>query len=221
MSSSGGGEPVRVLLVDDHTLFREGVAEILAAEPGVAVAAEADNGQEAVKLAGEEQPDVVLLDVAMPGMGAEDAVRGVLRASPDSKIIVLTMYDEPPLVRRLLSVGAHAYIVKSAAREQLLAAVKTVHLNDDRVMLSVSRATLENLEGRAEKVLSPREVEVLSLAARAMSNAQVARLLYISEGTVKRHLTNIYAKLGVTSRVEAINKAITLGLVAQREGPQL
>jgi DNA-binding NarL/FixJ family response regulator len=205
---------VTVVLADDHTLFREGVAEIFAADEGLRVVGEADSGEEAVELAGKEKPDVVLLDVEMPGPGAEETVGRLLAASPLTKVVVLTMHDEPALVRDLLGSGAHAYIVKSATREELVSAVRTVDRDPDRVVLSVSRGTMEKLEGRHKELLSARELEVLSLAARGMGNAPIARQLYISEGTVKRHLTNTYAKLGVASRADAVNRAVELGLVA-------
>lgn len=214
MSRADG--PVKVLLADDHTLFREGVAEILAAEEDLRVVGEADDGEGAVALAEKERPDVVLLDVEMPGPGAEETIRRILRVSPSSKVVVLTMHDEPPLVRGLLGSGADAYMIKSATRQELLAAIHTADAGADRVVLSVSRGTLDRLGGREKELLSARELEVLSLAAVAMSNQQIASRLYISEGTVKRHLTNVYAKLGVASRVEAVNKAISAGLVASR-----
>lgn len=109
--------------MDDHALFREGVVEIFAAEDDMRVVGEAENGAEGIALAEVEKPDVVLLDVEMPVMGAEGAIEGILRTSPSSKVLVLTMYDEPRLVRRLLALGAHAYIVKNATREELVAAV--------------------------------------------------------------------------------------------------
>lgn len=208
---------IEVLLVDDHALFREGVVEIFAAEDDMRVVGEAENGAEAIALAEREKPDVVLLDVDMPVMGAEGAIEGILRTSPSSKVIVLTMYDEPRLVRKLLALGAHAYIVKNATREELVAAVRTVHRVEDRVVLSVSRSTADRLEGSERGTLSGRELEVLLLTVRAMSNSQIASHLHISEGTVKRHLTNIYAKLGVSSRADAAKKALTSGLITFRD----
>jgi DNA-binding NarL/FixJ family response regulator len=208
---------IKVLLVDDHALFREGVAEIFAAEDDITVVGEAENGFEAVELAEREKPDVVLLDVEMPVMGAERAIEEILRASPSSRVLVLSMYDEPRLVRKLLSLGAHAYIVKSARREELLGAVRAVHRAEDRVVLSVSRNTADRLEGTQKETLSNRELEVLLLTARGMSNAQIAFDLHISEGTVKRHLTNIYAKLGVSSRADAAKQALTSGLITFRD----
>lgn len=204
-------------MVDDHTLFREGVAEIFDAEEGMQVVGEAGNGQEAIRLAAEKKPDVVLLDVEMPVMGAEQAIRRILCASPSSKILVLTMHDEPRLVRKLLTLGAHGYIVKNAIRQELIAAVSSVYRVQDRVVLSVSRDTADRLERSKRSELSSRELEVLLLIVRAMSNSQIASHLYISEGTVKRHLTNIYAKLGVFSRTDAAKKALTRGLITSRD----
>jgi len=214
---SARGDCIKVLLVDDHALFREGVAEIFNAEEGMEVVGEAANGEEAIGLAAEVKPDVVLLDVEMPLMGAEQALRRILCTSPSSKILVLTMYDEPRLVRKLLMLGANGYLVKNAAREELVAAVRTVHRAKDRIVLSVSRSTANRLEGSGQSVLSSRELEVLLLIARAMSNSQIASRLHISEGTVKRHLTNIYAKLGVCSRADAAKKALTSGLLTFRD----
>ena len=208
---------IKVLLVDDHALFREGVVEIFAAEDDMLVIGEAENGVQGVALAGAEKPDVVLLDVEMPVMGAERAIGEILRVSPSSKVLILTMYDEPRLVRRLLGLGAHAYIVKNATREELVAVVHTLHRVKDRVVLSVSRGTADRLEGSERGMLSGRELEVLLLAARAMSNSRIASHLHISEGTVKRHLTNIYAKLGVSSRADAAKKALTSGLITFRD----
>jgi DNA-binding NarL/FixJ family response regulator len=213
----GNGARIKVLLVDDHALFREGVVEIFAAEDDMRVVGEGENGAEAVALAEREKPDVVLLDVEMPVMGAEGAIEGILRASPSSKVIVLTMYDEPRLVRKLLALGAHAFIVKNATREELVAAVRTVHRVEDRVVLSVSRGTADRLEGSERGTLSSRELEVLLLTVRAMSNRQIASHLRISEGTVKRHLTNLYAKLGVSSRADAAKEALTSGLITFRD----
>lgn len=212
-----GDNRIKVLLVDDHALFREGVVEIFTAEDGMRVVGEAENGAEAVALSHSEKPDVVLLDVEMPVMGAEEAIEEILRVSPSSKVLVLTMYDEPRLVRKLLGLGAHAYIVKNATREELVAAVRTVHRDEDRVVLSVSRNTANRLEGAERGTLSVRELEVLLLTVRAMSNNQIASHLHISEGTVKRHLTNIYAKLGVISRADAAKKAFTSGLITFRD----
>jgi len=211
--------PITVLLADDHTLFRAGVAEILAAQGDLRVVGEAETDEDTVTLAREQQPDVVLLDIEMPGPGAAETLRRILRASPSSKVIVVTMHDEARLVRILLALGACAYVVKNATSDELLAAVRAVQHHDDRVIVYVSRATLESLEASGDDLLSARELEVLSLAAGALTNAQIAVQLFISEGTVKRHLSNVYAKLGVNSRVDAINKATAAGLIPNQRTP--
>jgi DNA-binding NarL/FixJ family response regulator len=213
-----GGDPVKVLLVDDRPVLREGLAEILAAEDDLGLVGEAGDCEEAAALALEHKPDVVIMEIEPPGMEAEEAVRRMLAASPLSKVVVFTMHEEPSLLRNLLELGIRSCVIKRATKEELLAAVRAVARDEDRVVLSVSRTTLEKLTGREEEALSARELEVLSLAAEAMSNSQIASRLYISEGTVKRHLTNVYSKLGVSSRIEAINKALRAGLITT-DGP--
>ena len=214
---SAKSDHIKVLMVDDHALFREGVVEIFAAEDDIQVVGEAENGAEAIALAKEEKPDVILLDVEMPVMGAETAIERILRVSPSSKVLVLTMHDEPRLVQKLLTLGARAYMVKSATRGELLAAVRTLARVKDRVVLSVSQDTVERLSGQDKDMLSDRELEVLLLAARAMSNNQIASYLHISEGTVKRHFTNIFAKLGASSKADAIQKALKSRLITFRD----
>lgn len=210
---STSSEPLTVLLVDDHVLFREGVAEIFAAEEDLNVVGEANNGEDALELVQREKPDIVLLDVEMPGMEAEEIIHRILRILPSTQIIILTMHDESRLVRSLLAAGARAYVVKSATRDELLSTLRTIDRDNDRVVISISRQTLEGLEKVHKGILSTRELEVITFVARGMSNAQIASHLYISEGTVKRHLTNIYAKLSVTSRVDAVNKVFAEGLI--------
>jgi DNA-binding NarL/FixJ family response regulator len=208
---------IRVLLVDNHALFREGLAEIFATEDDMRVVGQAKNALEAITLAETQKPDAVLLDIEMPLMGTEEVIGRILRASPSSKILVLTMYDEPHLVRRVLTSGASAFITKHASRDELFAAVRTVHRNKDRVVLSISRRTAERLEEAENRLLSAREFEVLLLTARGMSNNQIALQLSISEATVKRHLTNIYVKLEVSSRADAAKEALKSGLLTLRD----
>lgn len=208
--------PVRVVIADDHTLFREGVVEICQVETDLTVVGQADNGEAAVALVRRERPDVVLLDVEMPGPGAEETLRQILdaaRPAPPPRVAILTMHDDAHIVSRLLALGAQAYISKGSTREELLAAIRAVRRDPERVVLSVARETVSQLERPSQGPLSAREVEVLRLVARGMSNAQISRELYISEGTVKRHLTNIYLKLEVRSRMNAINKAVAMRLL--------
>ena len=214
------GGPVRVMIADDHTLLREGLRELLLTDPGFVVVADAATGPDVVVRAAEHLPDLLLLDVQMPGPGAKAVVEQVRAASPDTKIVILTMHDDPALVRQLLDSGVSAYLLKTVARAELLAAVHAVTRSPDNVVLSVSRRTLGQLEpdsGPAASPLSPRELDVLRGVARALSNAQLAAELFITESTVKRHLTNIYAKLGASSRVDALLKARAAGLIGPDE----
>jgi DNA-binding NarL/FixJ family response regulator len=207
--------PVRVIVVDDHTLFRQGLRELLSTDPLFTVVAEGASGPEAVALAGEHHPDVILLDVEMPGPGAKATIAQLRRAAPYTRIVVLTMHDDSTLVHELLEGGASAYLVKTIVREELIAAVRAVSRSQSNVLLSVSRETIEGLDRHRPEggPLSAREHDVLKLLAQALSNAQIGTRLFITEGTVKRHLTNIYAKLGAVSRVDAVRKATAARLL--------
>lgn len=205
---------ISVVLVDDHTLFREGLAELLTSDSAVRVVAQGSTGADAVTLVRMHQPDVVLVDVEMPGPGAGAIIRRLRQENPNTRVIVLTMHDRAELVMELLDQGAAAYLVKTIAREELIAAVRSVVTNHHNILLSVSDRTFRQLDKPPSSMaLSARELEVLNLAALAMSNAQIGKQLLITEGTVKRHLTNIYGKLGAVSRVDAIRKATAAGLI--------
>ncbi len=205
---------ISVVLVDDHTLFREGLAELLASDTTFHVVAQGSNGADALALVMDHRPDVVLIDVEMPGPGARATVGRLRQEHPDTRVIVLTMHDKPELVRELLDQGAAAYLVKTIARDELIAAVHSVVTSQGNILLSVSRRTINQLDKSSPNgALSARELEVLQLTALAMSNAQIGRQLLIAEGTVKRHLTNVYAKLGAVSRVDAIRKATVARLI--------
>ena len=212
---------VRVLLADDHTMFRQGLKEMLTTDGSIEVVGEAENGEEAVALARRLRPDVVVLDVEMPVMGAEGAMGPLLRVSPPPGIVVVTMHDDPKLVRRLLAMGASAYLVKSASMQELISAVRAAAEipeeggppRDENVIMVVPRSHLERVEGGTD-ALSGRELEVLLLVARGLSNGQVAQALHLSVATVKRHLANIYPKMGVGSRGEATRKALSEGWIS-------
>jgi DNA-binding NarL/FixJ family response regulator len=210
----GGAGPVRIVVIDDHQLVREGLTEILSTEPDFEVVGQGDSGAVAIALTTELSPDVVLLDIEMPGHRPELTIPNIRAIRPSARIVILTMHDEPRLVRDLLGLGAHAYLVKRAGREELVGAIHAVLEDSDRTVVTVSRASLERLGGRSKALLTDRELQVLELAARALSNAQIAAQLFIAEGTVKRHLTHAYAKLGAVSRVDAINKAVAAHLIS-------
>jgi DNA-binding NarL/FixJ family response regulator len=213
---------IRVLLADDHTMFRQGLKEMLSTDGEIEVVGEADNGRDAVTLARERKPDVVVLDVEMPVMGAAEAMEIMLKASPRPRILIVTMFDSPRLVRELLAQGASGYLVKSASLEELLAAVRAAAKSplgprEENVILAVPRGVLERVEERGEEEPSGRELEILLLAARGLSNRQIAASLTLSEATVKRHLANLYAKMEVGSRGEATRKALSEGWFTARD----
>jgi DNA-binding NarL/FixJ family response regulator len=213
---------IRVLLADDHTMFRQGLKEMLATGSDIEVVGEASNGEEAVALAREAVPDVVILDVEMPVMGAAEAMDRLLEISPPPKVVILTMHDNPRLVREFLGRGASGYLSKSASIEGLLTAVRTaaespLGLRQENVVLAVPREVLNRIETGVEGEPSGRELEILLLAAWGLSNRQIATTLTISEATVKRHLANLYAKMGVGSRSEATRKALSEGWITARD----
>jgi len=213
---------IRGVLADDHTMFRQGLKEMLSTDEYIKVVGEAENGAEAVELARETLPDVVVLDVEMPIMGAREAMDRLLRLSPPPRIVVVTMHDDPRLVRELLGRGASAYLVKSASLEELLTAVHAAaespeDPHDENVVMVVPRGAFERAEKATEEGISARELEILLLVARGLSNRQIAHALRLAEATVKRHLANLYPKMGVGSRGEATRKALSEGWISTRD----
>lgn len=207
-----------MILADDHAMFREAVAELLGTDPGIEVVGQAENGAEAVALVREKEPEVAILDIEMPVMGAQAAMRQMLELDRPPRIIVATVFAHPRLVRELLGLGASAYLVKSAPLRELISTVHAVARGaHDNIILSLPRNVLDRVDRDPEGDLSARELEVLILAARGMSNRRIASTLNLVEGTVKRHLHNIYSKLEVGSRGEAVNKALAKGWFSIRE----
>jgi DNA-binding NarL/FixJ family response regulator len=203
-----------VLLADDHAMFRQGVKEMLITDEGIEVVGEAENGKEAVALAERLEPDVVLLDVEMPVMGAREAMERILENPSSPRVIIVTMHDDPGLVRELIGLGASAYLVKSATIEELHTAVHTAASSPPGNVV-IPPSTLRDPAGAGG--LSRRELEVLLMVARGMSNNQIAVSLYLSEATVKRHLANVYPKIGVSSRGEAVRMALSKGWISPRD----
>ena len=202
----------RVLIVDDHMLVREGLRRILQAQDDMEVVGEAGDSARAVATAARERPDVVLLDVEIPGGEAAATVRKLREAAPESRVIILSMHEGPVLVRELLAAGIRGYLLKSIHWQELVLAIRTVHVDPDRVVLGVSgqslRTPARDLAGTM--ALSAREREVLDLVGEALSNGQIASRLALKEATVKRHLRNVFVKLGAVSRIDAVNKAAEL-----------
>jgi Response regulator containing a CheY-like receiver domain and an HTH DNA-binding domain len=201
----------RVVLVDDHALFRSGLALLLSQDDRICVVGEGASSDEAVVLAGELLPDVLLLDVEMDAISAETSIRRIARTAPTVKVIVLTMHRDNVLKRQLVSAGASGYVTKDAQGPELVEIILTAH----RAMplAKVRDVSGDENDGHATAILSDRELQVLRLVSQAQSNREIGTRLSISEGTVKRHTTNTYAKLGATSRIDAVRKASRLGLL--------
>ncbi|MDP9861393.1 MULTISPECIES: response regulator transcription factor [Streptosporangium] len=217
MSEPGG--PTTIGIVDDHALFREGLREILWAHDDFAVVGEAGDSVEALTMVAGERPDVLLLDIEIPGRGVLDTVAQVRAMSPGTKIIVLSMYDGPQLLSRLLAAGIHGYLLKSVHREEVISAIRSVVNDPDRLVLAVSRDSLAQVNGASSDVLTDKERQVLEFAAQALSNHQIATRLGLTEATVKRHLRNIFVKLGAVSRIDAVNKAVAASLITSQRDP--
>jgi DNA-binding NarL/FixJ family response regulator len=211
MQGRSQADPIKVLLADNHTMFRQGIASVLADYGSIEVVGQTDNDEGAVELARLRKPDVVLMQVQMPiSRARENLLRMREVSDPAPKVVIVTMIEDPREVRELMELGASAYIVKSASSEHLVAAVRAAILDpkSKNVVVGMPRALLEEAEEGSHGVLSARELEILLLAARGLSNRQIATWAHLAEGTVKRHLTNTYQNLGVGSRGEATRIAL-------------
>jgi len=208
-----------ILIVDDHALFREGLREILEAQDDMVVVGEAEDSRAALERTAEKRPHVVLLDVEIPGEDVTTTVEGIHALSPESQVIILSMYEGPQLVQSLLAVGIRGYLLKSVHARELVSAIRSLSDGEARILLSVSRESLAYALAPSSRRLSDRELQVLELTAQAMSNTQIASRLRLTEATVKRHLRNIFVKLGAVSRIDAVNKAIAQSLITAEKRP--
>jgi DNA-binding NarL/FixJ family response regulator len=223
---------IRVLLVDDQAMVRAGLRMILESEPDIDVVGEVDDGAGAAAAVAEHKPDVILMDIRMPGMDGLAATREVIAAHPAAKVVVLTTFDLDEYVYGALRAGASGFLLKSATGDALVNAVKVVAGGEAllapevtrRVIEEFARATRDAETAGVEHVapadtigdLSEREVEVLQLMAQGMSNQEIAKDLYLSSTTVKTHVSHILTKLGVRDRVQAVVEAYDSGIVAPR-----
>ena len=217
-------DPVRVLIADDHPLFRSGLRALLGAVPDMAVAGEATTGEEAVALATELQPDVVLMDLQMPGISGIEATRRVLDQSPRIGVLVVTMFEDDYSVFAAMRTGAKGYMLKDADEEDMLHAIRAVGKGETIFSPAVARRVIDFFTGvrrseaeravpaRAFPELTSREREVLDLIAQGLSNPEIVARLYLSPKTVRNHISNIFAKLQVADRAQAIVRAREAGL---------
>lgn len=210
VTSSSDSRPIRVMLADDHTIVRNGVAQILSEQSDIEVVGEAPDGQAAVALYQRERPDVSLVDLCMPILDGVQVVEQVRRDFPDAVLVVLTTFDADDDIDRALMAGAKAYLLKDVSPADLIACVRTVHNGGTWV----SPAIASKLVTRMTRVqLTQREMAVLRLVAGGKANREIGESLYITEGTVKIHLTHLFEKLGATSRTDAVAKAVARGLI--------
>jgi DNA-binding NarL/FixJ family response regulator len=201
---------IGVLSVDDHPLLRRGIASLVNAEGDMKVVAEAANGQEAIEKFRLHRPDVTLMDLQMPAVSGIDAITGIRSEFPNARIIVLTTYTGDVQVVRALKAGARGYILKGNVRRELLDTIRAVHAGQKRIPLEVAA---ELAEHAADDGLSSREIDVLRLIAAGNANKEIAAQLSISEETVKRHITNILAKLGANDRTHAVTMGLKRGII--------
>ena len=214
-----GSGPVRVLVADDHPVVRAGLRALLSAEPGLAVVAEAGSGEETVVMARQHQPDVVLMDLRMPGAGGLAAIRQLSADHPGVRVVVLTTYDSDADILPAVEAGAAGYLLKDTPRDTLVGAIFAAARGETVLAPSVAGRLVNRLRAAppeapaARETLSARETEVLILAGRGLTNAQIGRELFVSEATVKTHLLRAYAKLGVSGRTAAVTRAMELGVL--------
>lgn len=207
-----------VLLADDHTMFRDGLSRLLTSYGGLEVVGATTNDEGAVALAREKKPDVVIMQVQMPFSEAKEALDKMREVEPAPKVIIVTMFEDPRMMREFLRLGASGYVLKSSSTTQLVGAIRAAAFAPEtgNVVVGMPAALLEESEAGSE-VLTVRELEILLLAARGLSNRQIADRVYLAEGTVKRHLSNTYSKMGVGSRGEAARKALAEDWITVRE----
>jgi DNA-binding NarL/FixJ family response regulator len=206
-------------LADDHVLVREGTRQLLSQEPDLLVVAEAGDGEEAVRLAAETHPDVALIDIAMPKLNGIEATKQIKSISPTTAVLILSAYDDDQYVFALLEAGAAGYLLKNVRGRELIEAVRSVYAGESVLHPVIARKVIDRLnlpvsstsEETTDQSLTERELEVLSLAAKGLSNKDIADQLYLSARTVQAHLSTIFSKLEVGSRTEAVVLALRRG----------
>ncbi len=209
--------PVRVLVVDDHPVVRDGIRGMLAGASGIEVVGEAGGGAEAVEQAESLAPDVVLMDLRMPGVDGVAAIREFVRRGLPSRVLVLTTYDTDREVLSAIEAGATGYLLKDAPRDELVRAVEATARGQAFLSASVGALLMERVRSPEPEALTERELEVLRLVASGATNRDIAERMFVSEATVKTHLLHVYAKLGVNDRAAAVAAAYDRGLLTPGE----
>ena len=212
-------DKIRILLADDHAVVREGTRELLEREEDMEVVAEAGDGEEAVRLATSRHPDVVIMDIAMPRLNGIEAAKQIKATSPETAVLVLTAYDDDQYVFALLEAGAAGYLLKDVHADELVKAIRAVRAGESVLHPAIARKVIDRFarppskppEERVLNQLTERELEVLKLAAKGMSNKDIARHLSLSIRTVQAHLSNVFSKMQVGSRTEAVVQALQKG----------
>jgi DNA-binding NarL/FixJ family response regulator len=210
--------PIRVLIADDHTVVRDGLAAVLSRRPDITVVGEASNGVEAVEKAAQLHPDVILMDLRMPEMDGAEAMRRIRERDPEVRFLVLTTFDNDEYIFEAIQAGAKGYLLKDASREDLFRAVAAVYRGESLIQPAVASRVLDRFVELSQRTvpgetLSEREIEVLRLMARGAANKEIAAALFISESTVKTHIANIFQKLDVNDRTEAVTTALQKGII--------
>lgn len=208
--SGDGAERIRILLADDHPVVRGGLAAVIAQEPDLLVVAEAENGERAVALFREHLPDVVVMDLRMPLMGGVEAIRKITEEFPAARVLALTTYEGDADIRHALEAGARGYLLKDMLLTEVITAIRRVQ-RGERVIPTAVAVRLAEFPERSD--LTDREVEILQLVARGFSNKDTAQAIGRTDETVKIHLKNIFAKLDVADRTEAVTVALARGLI--------
>jgi DNA-binding NarL/FixJ family response regulator len=211
-------EPIKLLIADDHPVVREGLIAMISREPDFKVVAEASNGLEAVNKAAQFKPDVILMDLRMPELDGVEAIRQIAEAEPDTKFIILTTFSDDEYIFKGIEVGARAYLLKDAPREELFKAIRAVYQGESLIQPVVASKVLSRFaemsrQTQAPEILTERELEVLTLIAKGSANKEIAAELHISNSTVKTHIANIFQKLGTNDRTEAVTIALKKGII--------
>lgn len=201
---------IRVMLVDDHPAFRKGLAALIKTEPDLEVVAETGDGKESINLFRRHHPDIVLMDLRLPGMGGVEATIAIRKEFPEARVIVLTTFDMDEDIFRAMDSGAKSYLLKDTPEDELTSTIRAVHAGQEKLAPKLAER-LAQRQKRPE--LSQREMEVLQLLVRGRSNKEIGSSLFITEDTVKAHLKTLFVKLGVQDRTDAAITAIRQGIV--------